>query len=237
MTRATIKENTAEKVGQEHTANDPLMLSMQLLRQESEDFCNALKKSEKWLDIELEVMAAITSIEAGEIVSAFGVCRNMEGIISAEDQFNLHGFLTSLMAIGSLAHIREECPEDPQKIGFLVYCATSVGAAFQRLHGAVPVKRVLDEWAPHVERELVVQQGRSVGGINSGKSRAEAAKERHKKVITAAKEMLAAGRSYSVVIGILHQRPFKSEDKPYGKRQIDRILTKAGLNPSKQKKL
>ncbi|MHB8988355.1 MAG: hypothetical protein ACYC6S_06190 [Desulfobulbia bacterium] len=226
---------TAQEAPGNQATNDPLKLSIQLLMQHSEAFFNALEQSEKWLNIEPELMAAITTIEGREIVPAFEVCRNLEGRISAEDQFNLHGFLTSRMAIESLAHIRRELPEDPLKIGFLAYCATAAGAALQRLQGAIPVKKALDAWAPYVERDEIRQGGCSTGGINSGESRKKEVTPRHKKVIAAAEEMLAAGRSYSVVIGILHQRPFKSEDKPYSKRHIDRILTTAGLNPSKQK--
>lgn len=222
---------TAQEAPGNQAANDPLKLSIQLLMQHSEAFFNALEQSEKWLNIEPELMAAMTTIEARGIVSTVEVCRNLEDRISEEDLFNLCGLLKSRMATESLAHIRKEMPEDPLKIGSMVYWAMAAAAAHQRLRGAVPVKKALEEWEPYVERDEVRQGGCSTGGKNSGESRAEEAKDRYKKVITAAKEMLAAGQSYSLVIRILAKRPFKSDGVPYSKRHIERILAKAGIVP------
>jgi hypothetical protein len=130
------------------------MIKAQFLIQESMELFNALEKSKRWPAIKPELKAAVTAIEKGAFVSAFAVCRKVEDMVSAEDLFNLHGLLVSRMAIERLAFIRENWPEDPLKIGLLVYHAIAAGAASQRLHGSIPVKRVLDKWAPLVDRGL-----------------------------------------------------------------------------------
>jgi hypothetical protein len=220
---------TDQKPNGNQSANDPLRVILQHFMQISMELLNALEQSERWPDIEPDLKAAMTAIEKGEIFSLFTVCEKLEREhkVSAEDQFNLHGLLSSRMAIERLARIREIFPEDPLRIGLLLYYATAAGAGFQRFQGSLPVKKALQEWEPYVERDKVRQTGCSTGGIESRKIRADEAQIRHAMVIDMAKKLFADGKSPAVVKGILAKRSF--EGKTYTKRQIERILKKAGL--------
>ena len=61
---------TTQKVRDNQAINDPLKSLLLLLMQHSEELLNALEQSEKYLDIEPELMAAMITIEARGIVSA-----------------------------------------------------------------------------------------------------------------------------------------------------------------------
>ena len=208
-------------------ANDPLGATLQGLMQESSALLDALIQSEKWPLIEPELTGAMTAIEEGMIVSASAVCQKLQDQVSPEDLFNLHGLLVSRMAIERLAIIRENWPEDPLKIGLLVYLATATGAASQRLHDSGPVKRALNEWEPYVQRDLARLQKCSDGGIESGITRAEKAESRHAEIIAAAQKMIDARKSRAVVVNVLKKQALKGRGEAYSKRQIQRILEKA----------
>lgn len=228
------KKRPANCIDQEaddnHMINDPPSPILQSLMQKSDAFLYALKQSEKWPDIEPELRTAVTTIDEGIVVKGFDTCLKLENRVSPEDLFNIHGFLVSRMAIQSLALIHDELPAEALRVDVLVYHAMMTGAAFHQLDGSVPVKELVAEWAPCIDRDKVRQEGCSTGGTHAGESRADEAGDRHCNVITEAKKLLNVDHSNRKwVVRTLSQRPLKSDSEPYSKRHIERILKKAGI--------